>query len=36
MGYGGSRSEAARRLGRSGEEGLDGVIWEDRLGLDLI
>ena len=36
MGYGGSRSEAARRLGRSGDEGLDGVIWEDRLGLDLI
>lgn len=36
MGYGGSRSEAARRLGRSGDAGLDGVIWEDRLGLDLI
>jgi restriction system protein len=36
MGYGGSRSEAARRLGRSGDGGLDGVIWEDRLGLDLI
>jgi restriction system protein len=36
MGYGGSRADAAERLGRSGDEGLDGVIWEDRLGLDLV
>jgi restriction system protein len=36
MGYGGSRADSAERLGRSGDEGLDGVIWEDRLGLDLV
>lgn len=36
MGYGGSRAEAARHLGRGGDEGVDGVIHEDRLGLDMI
>lgn len=36
MGYGGSRAQAATRLGKSGDSGLDGVISEDRLGLDLI
>lgn len=36
MGYGGSRDDAAERLGRSGDEGVDGVIREDTLGLDLI
>ncbi len=36
MGYGGSRHDAAERLGQSGDEGVDGVIREDRLGLDLI
>jgi restriction system protein len=36
IGYGGSRRDAARRLGRSGDGGLDGVIYEDRLGMDLI
>ena len=36
MGYGGSRPEAARAVGRSGDGGLDGVIDEDRLGLDAI
>ena len=36
MGYGGSREDAAERLGRSGDEGVDGVIREDKLGLDLI
>jgi restriction system protein len=36
MGYGGSRKDAAARLGRSGDAGIDGVIQEDRLGLDLI
>lgn len=36
MGYGGSREDAPQRLGRSGDEGVDGVIREDRLGLDLI
>lgn len=36
MGYGGQREDAARRLGMSGDEGVDGVIREDELGLDLI
>jgi restriction system protein len=36
MGYGGSRDDAAERLGRTGDEGIDGVIREDKLGLDLI
>ncbi len=34
MGYGGSRRAASARLGRSGDGGVDGVIDEDRLGLD--
>lgn len=36
MGYGGTRDNAAERLGQSGDHGVDGVIREDRLGLDLI
>lgn len=36
MGYGGTRSDAGRRIGRSGDEGIDGIINEDRLGLDII
>lgn len=36
MGYGGSRADAAERLGGTGDEGVDGVIREDRLGLDVI
>ena len=36
MGYGGSRSDAARAVGKSGDEGIDGIIDEDRLGLDSI
>ncbi|NJL06248.1 MAG: restriction endonuclease [Chloroflexaceae bacterium] len=36
MGYGGTRADAATRLGRSGDEGIDGTIKEDRLGLDVI
>jgi len=36
MGYGGSRREAARAIGKSGDEGIDGIINEDRLGLDVI
>jgi restriction system protein len=36
MGYGGTRDDAAEHLGQSGDEGVDGVIREDRLGLDLI
>jgi restriction system protein len=35
-GYGGSREDAGERLGQSGDEGVDGVIRQDRLGLDLI
>jgi restriction system protein len=35
MGYGGSR-EDAEAVGRSGDGGIDGVINEDRLGLDVI
>src|SRR5262245_17706400 len=34
MGYGGSRRDAGQAIGRSGDEGIDGVISEDRLGLD--
>jgi restriction system protein len=34
MGYGGSHKSAAQQLGRSGDGGVDGVINEDRLGLD--
>jgi restriction system protein len=36
MGYGGSRAEAGRAIGKSGDEGIDGIINEDRLGLDVI
>jgi restriction system protein len=36
MGYGGSRSDAGKSIGRSGDEGIDGIIKEDRLGLDVI
>ena len=36
MGYGGNRADAARRIGRTGDGGIDGVIREDRLGLDVI
>lgn len=36
MGYGGSRREAGEAIGRSGDEGIDGIIKEDRLGLDII
>ncbi len=36
MGYGGSHDDAARQLGKSGDGGIDGVIDEDRLGLDRI
>lgn len=36
MGYGGSRKEAGKAVGRSGDEGIDGIINEDRLGLDII
>jgi restriction system protein len=36
MGYGGSIKEAGRVIGQSGDGGIDGVIKEDRLGLDSI
>jgi restriction system protein len=36
MGYGGSRRDAGERIGQSGDEGIDGIIKEDRLGLDTI
>jgi restriction system protein len=36
MGYGGSRADAAQAIGKSGDEGLDGIIKEDRLGLDIV
>jgi restriction system protein len=36
MGYGGSHQDAALRLGRTGDGGVDGVINEDRLGLDRV
>lgn len=36
MGYGGSRREAGEAIGRAGDEGIDGIVNEDRLGLDVI
>ena len=36
MGYGGSRKEAGQVLGKSGDGGIDGLIKEDKLGLDTI
>jgi restriction system protein len=36
MGYGGSLERAGRAIGKSGDEGIDGIIDEDRLGLDTI
>ena len=36
MGYGGSLKDAGEALGRSGDEGIDGLIKEDPLGLDII
>ncbi|MCL6559753.1 MAG: restriction endonuclease, partial [Firmicutes bacterium] len=36
MGYGGSRQDAGKAIGKSGDEGIDGIIKEDRLGLDII
>ncbi len=35
-GYGGSPQEAGKAIGRGGDEGIDGIINEDRLGLDVI
>jgi restriction system protein len=36
MGYGGSLRDAGEAVGKSGDGGIDGIIKEDRLGLDLI
>jgi restriction system protein len=36
MGYGGSLADAGKAIGKSGDEGIDGTIKEDKLGLDII
>jgi len=36
MGYGGTRVDAGQAIGRSGDDGIDGIIKEDRLGLDAV
>lgn len=36
MGYGGSRKEAGQAVGKISDEGIDGIIKEDKLGLDVI
>lgn len=36
MGYGGSFRDAGQAIGKSGDGGIDGIIKEDRLGLDVI
>ncbi len=36
MGYGGSLADAGRAIGKTGDGGVDGVIKEDKLGLDLL
>lgn len=36
MGYGGTLQDAGRAVGKSGDGGIDGIIKEDRLGLDVI
>jgi restriction system protein len=36
MGYGGSRADAGQAVGRSGDDGIDGIIKEDKLGLDVV
>jgi len=36
MGYGGSREDAGKAIGRIGDEGIDGIIKEDKLGLDIV
>ncbi len=36
MGYGGSRADAGKAIGKSNDGGIDGIIKEDKLGLDII
>lgn len=36
MGYGGSRQDAGQAVGHAGDDGIDGIIKEDKLGLDVV
>jgi restriction system protein len=36
MGYGGTLRDAGKAIGKSGDGGIDGIIKEDRLGLDIV
>ncbi|WP_251460399.1 restriction endonuclease [Weizmannia agrestimuris] len=36
MGYGGTHADAGQAIGKSGDDGIDGIIKEDKLGLDVI
>ena len=36
MGYGGSRADAGKAIGKSSDGGIDGIIKEDKLGLDVL
>jgi len=36
MGYGGTRKDAGQAIGKTGDGGIDGIIKEDRLGLDIV
>jgi restriction system protein len=36
IGYGGSRKDAGQAIGRCGDDGIDGIIKEDKLGLDVV
>lgn len=36
MGYGGSRQDAGQAVGHTGDDGIDGIIKEDKLGLDIV
>lgn len=36
LGYGGTRRDAGEAVGKSGDEGIDGIIKEDRLGLEVV
>jgi len=36
MGYGGSIKDAGKAIGKTGDGGIDGIIKQDKLGLDII
>ena len=36
MGYGGGRADMGKAVGRAGDNGIDGIIKEDALGLDIV